>query len=610
MRSTHPQAASRLTVEDLFAESDLGLRLVAGHQGVGRLVLGVHTSEIPDPTRWINPGDVLLTTGMSIRDSPELQSRLVRVLAGGGMSALGLGVGIYMHQTPAALLEEADAIGFAVFEVPFETPFKAVTSFILDSLVNRNVYLLRRRLSVQAHLLSALLEERGTDYLVSSLAVLLSATVVLFDHVGRVACMTEKGPRMPPEAVARIWEAYEPRLDDPASDILRVHAVDGMQVLFRDVWSNGRLERVLAIAYSEKEHVPEFTVVIASYAQKLLSLEAMKSREAEQLWRQMRGGLLDDLVLGLGRPDDLREQAMHFGFDPVLDYLVLMCGPGDRGRADPPSRPSEPKQSDLLNDLEDAVGSFFSLRKAPILSMVRSGVVVAAAQLGARTPTELRTVLEELRERLLGVFPGSDLALGASAIHRATEAMPRSYAEAQEALAVARRDGDDHRVRLFFDLGPTASFLFGLEVSRLRALADAGLSALAIHDKEHNDTLLRTMRMYVQVDRDVREASSRLFIHPNTLRYRLRKAEALLGSSLDTTRVVADLYLAFRAEAMLDSLGPAALAGAGSALTGVDVAAEIDPGSGLGNLLVGYPAVVLPGELAATRRREKRERPK
>ncbi len=608
MRSPHPSASSRLTVEDLFAESDLGLRLVAGRQGVGRQVLGVHVSEIPDPTRWINPGDVLLTTGVSIRDSEELQRRLVRVLSESGMSALGLGVGVYMHRTPAAVLEEADALGLPVFEVPFETPFKAVISFVLDSLMNRNVYLLRRRLSVQAHLLSALLEERGTDYLVSSLAVLLSATVVLFDHAGRVSSLTEKGPVLPVETVERIWEAYEPRLDDPSSDILRVHAVDRRQVLFRDVWSNGRLERVLAIVYPESELVPEFTVVIASYAQKLLSLEAMKSREAEQLWRQMRGGLLDDLVLGLGRSEDLREQAVHFGFDPALDYIVIMCAVADRGRPEPSTRSPEAKPAEMLADLEEAIGSFFSLRKASILSMIRSTTVVAAVQLGSTAPSEVRTLLEELSNRLPRALPGYDFALGGSGIHNGTEAMPRSYAEAQEALAVARREGEKERVRLFADLGPTASFLFGLEVSRLRALADAGLSELARHDQENNDSLLQTVRMYVEVDRDVREASRRLFIHPNTLRYRLRKAETLLGSSLDATRALADLYLAFRAEAMLDSLGSAAAAG--TTLSADAEGAMAAPDSGLSNLLVGSPAVVLPGELAATQRRLQAQSPK
>lgn len=615
MRSAHGAGSSRLLVEDLFAASDLGLRLVAGARGANKVVLGVHISELPEPTRWLSPGDVLLTTGLSIKGQPDLQRRLVRILAKNRIAAVGFGVGVCMHGTPAAMIEEAEVVGLPLFEVPFETPFKAVTSFINDSLVSRNVYLLRRRLSVQAHLLQALLEGRGVDYLVSSLAVLLSATVVLFDGAGRVAELAEKGISVDADTAAEIWEQYEPRVGDSAADILRIRTVDRLQVVFRDVWNRGRVERVLAIVYPREEPVPEFTNVIASYVQKLLTLEALKSRQAEQLWKRMRGGLLEDLVFGLGRPGDLRDRAVYFGFDPEHDYVLIVCDPVGFSRTLARQHLSASKIHDLKDRLEDKAGSFFALRKIPILAMLRSDAVVIAAQLEPLLASEIRDLLGALRASMLEEHAWLDLAVGASEFHRGVSSAPRAFAEAQEAVEAAKREPEGNRVRLFADLGPTASFLFGLGPSRLRALVGSGLSLLERHDRENNDALVDTLRVYLQTDRNVREAASLLFIHPNTLRYRLRKAETVMGASLDSTRVLADLYLSFRAEALLRSLGPEMTDPrvAGSVGTGLGD----DPGSfsastgpdqlesGFGNLLVGRPAVVLPGELAAGGRRSR-----
>ncbi|MCZ7662674.1 MAG: PucR family transcriptional regulator ligand-binding domain-containing protein [Thermoleophilia bacterium] len=47
---------SRLSVQDLLDEPELGLTLVAGSRGVERQVGGVHISEMPDPTPWLAPG--------------------------------------------------------------------------------------------------------------------------------------------------------------------------------------------------------------------------------------------------------------------------------------------------------------------------------------------------------------------------------------------------------------------------------------------------------------------------------------------------------------------------------------------------------------------------
>ena len=55
-----------LTVGQVAALPDLGLQVRTGGSGLDREVRWVAVSELPDPTPWIEPGDLLLTTGMSI----------------------------------------------------------------------------------------------------------------------------------------------------------------------------------------------------------------------------------------------------------------------------------------------------------------------------------------------------------------------------------------------------------------------------------------------------------------------------------------------------------------------------------------------------------------
>ncbi|MFE7274780.1 PucR family transcriptional regulator [Streptomyces sp. NPDC057623] len=63
-------------------------------------------------------------------------------------------------------------------------------------------------------------------------------------------------------------------------------------------------------------------------------------------------------------------------------------------------------------------------------------------------------------------------------------------------------------------------------------IRDPRLSALAAHDSRHQGRLAESLLAYLNAFGDIREAAAQLHVHPNTLRYRLRRAEELTGLDL------------------------------------------------------------------------------
>src|SRR5690606_23914851 len=60
-------------------------------------------------------------------------------------------------------------------------------------------------------------------------------------------------------------------------------------------------------------------------------------------------------------------------------------------------------------------------------------------------------------------------------------------------------------------------------------LQDSRLAVLFEHDAQHSTELARSLLSYLEAFGDVRVASDRLHIHPNTLRYRVRRCGELTG---------------------------------------------------------------------------------
>ncbi|GAA1852029.1 helix-turn-helix domain-containing protein [Microlunatus capsulatus] len=77
-------------------------------------------------------------------------------------------------------------------------------------------------------------------------------------------------------------------------------------------------------------------------------------------------------------------------------------------------------------------------------------------------------------------------------------------------------------------------------------LRDPRLDALLDHDARHGGAARVSVEAYLRRFGDVRAAAADLSVHPNTLRYRLRRAEALLGIALDDPdgRLLLELQLA------------------------------------------------------------------
>jgi hypothetical protein len=77
-----------------------------------------------------------------------------------------------------------------------------------------------------------------------------------------------------------------------------------------------------------------------------------------------------------------------------------------------------------------------------------------------------------------------------------------------------------------------------------RELARDVLADLLALPAAERDVLLATLRAWFTEHGSARDAAERLFVHPNTVRYRIRRVQELTGRDLGDPRGIAELYLA------------------------------------------------------------------
>jgi DNA-binding PucR family transcriptional regulator len=120
---------------------------------------------------------------------------------------------------------------------------------------------------------------------------------------------------------------------------------------------------------------------------------------------------------------------------------------------------------------------------------------------------------------------------------------------AVEALDVAVREQSQALTAEPGQGGPVDSherLLASVPTPVLRSFTERLLGPLAEYDARHNAELLPTLRSFLACDGSWSACASRMYVHVNTVRYRIGRIEALTGRDLSALPDRVDFFLALR----------------------------------------------------------------
>ncbi|GDZ33878.1 PucR family transcriptional regulator [Bifidobacteriaceae bacterium MCC02031] len=148
----------------------------------------VHFSESPDPTPYLEGGEVLLTTGLVMpKDQPdEIHRSFASRLIDAGVRGIGFGIGVQHDSIPQWLVYQCEATGLALFSVPLKTPFIAISKTIARGISDDTHQNFARMYSNQQRLMRSVKSLDPVSTIVSRLAELIGGWVALLNPVGSI----------------------------------------------------------------------------------------------------------------------------------------------------------------------------------------------------------------------------------------------------------------------------------------------------------------------------------------------------------------------------------------------------------------------------------------
>lgn len=134
------------------------------------------------------------------------------------------------------------------------------------------------------------------------------------------------------------------------------------------------------------------------------------------------------------------------------------------------------------------------------------------------------------------------VSIGQGQVHQLAQ-LKKSYEEARYALTLQQLMGKKSFIQRFSDLG-VFSFVFSQDPKTLENYCQKTLGQLMEYDRKNNGQLLDTLRKLLACRTNTRAVAESLFIHINTLYYRMEKIEKLLNVELSQKYTRLDLFAA------------------------------------------------------------------
>jgi purine catabolism regulator len=263
--------------------SKAGLAETTWHEDIN----WVAVTELEDPQRFLNGGELVLTTGLRLRSAFE-QRRFVRQVQRAGAVGIGFGIGLTHETVPPALLAEANRWGLPIVAVPYETPFIAITKLVADAQSADHVAKLERLIAAHQILARALLTGGGLAELLKHLGGMLRTDIALTQFTAQLYNSTTGHP------TADAWATYP----------IPTGRRDACTLWVRHPFEDSG---------------------IIGYAQNLISVELNNMVKQRQAQRALCGQVLEDVIRGTLETSEAQRRLAGVGVNSTRKNIVLLA---------------------------------------------------------------------------------------------------------------------------------------------------------------------------------------------------------------------------------------------------------------------------------------------
>jgi len=555
-----------ITVEEaLKLPAFNGAKLVSGDEGKSNIIKYIDVTEVPDMENWVKEGEMLLTTYFAIKNDIKAQENLIIKLANVKAAALCIKPGRFIDRIPEKLITIAKKLNFPIIELPLEVPYVNIISQVLSHILSKKVSDLETVNKIHNSLTDIVLQGKGIQSICSKLCDLTGYPIAIFSSNNRMIAFSDKQEKIhhlvSQSQLIKEFERCNRRCNRTGLSSTEILEIQGKRFIVTSIIVEKEIYGFL-VMFGYGSLADELNIKALEQGAIIVALEFLKGKNIQEIKKRIMKDLVNDLLEGnSSNPDVLKERGRYFDWNLEEGRQVIIVNVEKFN-----TYYKEEKQN--LKNIQEFKNIFLDRVKITIRKVDSKAIVTDKNNrvvVIINIPTGYKKSLNSLYLYTKGIasniqqevtlnFNGMKVNIGIGRYYEGIENLPKSYKEALEAIYLGKKIVGSGKVIHFNDLGIYKLLLDISDKNQLKDFALNHLHALIKQDEQHGTELMATLETYLRNDKKIYKTANELFIHRNTVRYRIKKISDILGVDMGNSEILFNIYFSYKALEVLNFL--------------------------------------------------------
>src|SRR5699024_11033083 len=483
-------------------------KVVAGHKGMSRIVENITIMEVPEIVQWLKGRELILTSLFAIKDDLEARNMLVQRLHSAGASGLAIKPSQFVESIPIEIIDSANKLGFPVIEIPDDVKYLDILSPVMHHIFNEKI-VLQEDFELATKVLHEIsLNVKGVEEFVKNVRYLTKNIITIESEFAYIEVPTPAYPISPLDK-------------DQIYELTHIHT----PIYFNSEYGGEMLSYIVATIMVDGQYYGNLTcwemntdhlstdLAILEKASSLLSLEFLRLKVKYDVEQQYKSDFIRELLFSENiKEKNMIEWGKKYRITKDTEYVCLLFNTKDKGF-----------KTDNYEKIKD-----YEINT--ILQNIKPGVLVGHIRNGVCIILPVRDDMEQVYKRMYDALSNhisstSKLFLGIGRVGAGPEGIQQSFMQAEQAVHLSESIKDSQGIIYYDDLGVYRLINQLKDQKELFDFYEETIGKLIEHDT--NNELLKTLKAYFNNDEVLKNTANDMYIHVNTLKYRIRKIEEI-----------------------------------------------------------------------------------
>ncbi|NSV41677.1 PucR family transcriptional regulator ligand-binding domain-containing protein [Enterococcus faecalis] len=522
----------KILVEVLALPRFSDLQLLSSHSNLTQPLESVEITETPDVADFIPKNVMILTTAMIYKDDQEKLKPFIDSLKQAECTALGIKVGRFLDEISPEIVAYASAVDLPLIKIPSTQPLGGLLHEIVGYLRDSKTEQMSVAFDIQKRFSTLLMQDVDATRFIAEFAKILNAPIILLSPWQQVIAHSnyfygnQKSAEFFIEQLSK--DHFQQLAQEKKIFRLQDERQENIQVAGFPIRVNDYFPYYLLVLSPEQIPYPisEFAIDQAILVLTFMLFKNQKIAESfEHLKTDFLDRLLDTHQEALSKHQNWLELWKNYRLINSDYYQLAIVYGVTKPENETHIRYQQAEGQLIFQWLKEQLPEILPDVALFKLKNQNKSILIFQSK-----KNDHLMILQNLAERLQQALPITiRFALGNA--YENLEDLPNSYIEASSTLEASLHAQKPATVQLFHPKG-LAGLFEKIGTEDVEYFCQQQLKELAYPTEPTLQELRKTLKVFLDFNCEITKTANALYLHRNTIKYRMNQCEKLLDTSI------------------------------------------------------------------------------